>query len=68
MMQVDKEHRYCYLESSNVANNKFYHSLGFETKRQIEFTRSEPPVILDVMTREPHPCALSHVNDLKCTG
>ena len=52
----------CYLESSNTVNNSFYHKLGFEDVNKIVFDRSNPAVVLDVMTREPHAVAISGAN------
>ena len=44
---------YCYLESSNIVNEKLYNSLGFVHRQVIRFTRGDAPVELDVMTRAP---------------
>ncbi|KAG8527555.1 uncharacterized protein KY384_007707 [Bacidia gigantensis] len=51
--KADKQKVPCYLESSNEANTKLYNSLGFVHMRDIELTRAEEPVKLDIMTRQP---------------
>ncbi|KIP08590.1 hypothetical protein PHLGIDRAFT_117096 [Phlebiopsis gigantea 11061_1 CR5-6] len=60
---ADKEGRGAWLVSSNIANERFYNSLGFTTVER--FTVGEnnpawdkPPVPIDIMTRKP-PCEIS---------
>ena len=49
---ADREHRACYLESSNAANPAIYRKYGFETVRAIQLVRAEKVVVLDIMVRE----------------
>lgn len=50
---ADKNQEACYLESSSAANLPIYHKFGFELKREVYLTRSEEPVQLQCMVREP---------------
>jgi hypothetical protein len=42
-----------YLESSSLANNKYYARYGFEVQRDIFLERGRTPVRLSIMVREP---------------
>lgn len=59
--QADDENRKCYLESSNVANLKLYHKLGFESVGRKAVLQRGPKVIeMDIMVREPHTMRFSN--------
>jgi hypothetical protein len=42
-----------YLESSSLANNKYYARYGFEVQKDIFLERGRTPVKLSIMVREP---------------
>ncbi|KAL4265037.1 N-acetyltransferase domain-containing protein [Pleurotus pulmonarius] len=55
--KADAASRATYLESSNVANTRFYESHGFSTVGEIEYggdnpSWKEPPVVVKLMVRE----------------
>ncbi|KAF5321493.1 hypothetical protein D9619_000664 [Psilocybe cf. subviscida] len=55
---ANKEHRACWLTSSNIANEAFYNSNGFFAMAQFTVGESNPswhkkPVLVQIMVREP---------------
>ncbi|KAK0641641.1 N-acetyltransferase-like protein [Cercophora newfieldiana] len=54
--RADAEHRPMYLESSSLANNRYYARYGFEVQRDIFLERGKTPVrwsTVSIMVREP---------------
>lgn len=50
--QADREHRPCYLESSNPVNVSIYRKFGFEEKRTINLQRGGKNIPMEIMVRE----------------
>lgn len=54
-MKADAVGLPCYLESSAAVNIPFYAKSGFEYVKEVYLQRSEKPVSLAIMVREPKP-------------
>ncbi|KAI9732366.1 MAG: hypothetical protein M1834_001573 [Cirrosporium novae-zelandiae] len=52
--EADKHNQACYLESSNDINPIIYGKMGFNVARKVALSRSEKPVFMDIMIREPN--------------
>lgn len=51
--KADVEGRACYLESSHLINLTIYPKFGFHLQKMIQMVRSDKPVELGIMVREP---------------